>query len=216
VLFFMQLVWWASGLVAAALLLPGCGREQALMSLSSTATEVFSGDVYVQRRGSLRHPGAQTSADEQLFNASGDPVGLTWGRLRSAFAKPFTHCVGRHHTDVRLELDGLVPGGRYSLYYATFGPDSHDPQCLEEDRALALPCAPGRCPSDIDTTSVVADEKGQALFEGQVTGCLLDASRLVYLVAYEMLPKSHPAKMAAGCRRGFGTRAVRQMVVLAR
>jgi hypothetical protein len=197
-----------------ALLLAGCGRGEALRDSSNTSTEVFSDDVYVQRRGVLHHPGAQTSPEEELFNASGEPVGLTWGRLRSAFAKHFTHCVGQQHTDVRLELEGLVPGGHYSLYYATFGPDSHDPECVTGDRALPLQCAPGRCGSENDAAQLVADQKGQAQFEGQVTGCLLDASRLVYLVAYDVFLQK--PRNVSGCSRDFGTRAVRQMVVLAR
>lgn len=39
---------------------------------------------------------------------------------------------GKHagsHTKVRVESSGLVPGGVYSLFYATFGPDSRHPLC---------------------------------------------------------------------------------------
>jgi hypothetical protein len=52
---------------------------------------------------------------------------------------------GKHawpHTEVRVELSGLVPGGVYSHFYATFGFDSRHPLCPAAERSSRWRRAP--------------------------------------------------------------------------
>lgn len=112
----------------AVLLLPsttvanGVDREDA--------TEVFSRDVQVVVNGQLREPNSTTPSDAQLFNVSGSAMGMTWGQWQGATATSRAVSIGgplHPATDFHVSLDGLIPSGVYSIFYATFGPDSQNP-----------------------------------------------------------------------------------------
>jgi hypothetical protein len=71
-------------------------------------------------------PDRRDLPDADLFNDAGTQLGVTWGRRKGASATAKARTKGKHakpYTEVRSEMSGLVPGGVYSLFYATFGPD---------------------------------------------------------------------------------------------
>jgi hypothetical protein len=149
------------------------------------AVEPFNQDVFVLVNGYLRNPTLETSNDAQLFNAAGTPLEITWGQWKGASATSEARVVkksGGSHTNVEVELSGLVPGGVYSLFYATFEPDSRRPLCPGQERTLPL-VSRDRDQSP-DPSSFVADTNGEAVFRGRVKGRLLRATQVLYTVIY--------------------------------
>jgi len=142
------------------------------------AVEPFAGDVFVVAGGQFRNPTFQTSPDAQLFNVAGTQLGVTWGRWQDASVTAKVRIGGKRatpRTDVRVRLSGLVPGGVYSLFYATFGPDSRHPLCPGAERTLPLVSRDrDQAP---DPSSFVADAGGRADFRARVDGRLLDATQ---------------------------------------
>ena len=124
-------------------------------------------------------------------------------------------------TDVRLSLTGLRPGGVYSVFYGTLGPDSENPLCPGVERTLALPAVKPDA-SALDTSSFTADASGAADFHGSLEGHLLDASQVFFSIVYHSdgltygpLPNAgESSTQGANCRSSFGEDAMRQLLVL--
>src|SRR5437764_9204762 len=119
-------------MVVAALLFtsPSPGRAAGVPDIE---TLLFRGDIFVNDgSGTLINPTTATPNDAPLYNAAGAPLNLTWGRWQSANAFSVavtTRGTGQPQTQVSIRLHGLVPSGVYSIYYATFGPDTINPAC---------------------------------------------------------------------------------------
>jgi hypothetical protein len=210
------------------------GCAVALLLLTSAApamarpdqadfTQVDARDVFVIVGSTLRHPEESTAPDARLFNVAGVPLELTWGQFGAATATAAAKQVGGKkdpQTTVRLTLAGLVPGGVYSLFYLTIGPDSENPLCPGVERSLPLTAAHPRA-TQPDAASFYADAEGRATFRGLVPGALLDAQQLFYTVIYHFNGQSYGNLPNAGefltqganCHSSFGDDAMRQLLV---
>jgi hypothetical protein len=85
-------------------------------------------------------------------------------------------------------LSGLIPGGVYSVFYRTFGPDSITRSAPNEERSRVLPevCNGSDCPAGAES-EVVASGRGTAHYRGRVEGlCLLDAETVLFDVIYHL------------------------------
>ena len=128
-------------------------------------------------------------------------------------------CAGDGSTLVRLRLRGLIPGGVYSIFYRTFGPDSPNALCPNEERSVLVPDArpPQTCPPPQPDSRLVADADGKASFLGRVTClCLLDAATVLLDVIYhangqtygalpnqlEFQTQIRPCPTGSGCQLG--------------
>jgi hypothetical protein len=209
-------------MAASALLLvsPCAGAGQVDREASVL---VFPNDVFVLVGGFLRNPDGLTPPEAELHNVDGASVGATWGQFEGASATATAHCIGNPaapRTSARITLTGLIPGGIYSVFYATFGPDTDNPLCPGVERTLALTSfhPEGQLP---DASSFVADENGDAEYRGEVSGCLLDADRLVYALIYHATGQTyHPlpnlgefVTQGPECRDSYGYDAMRQLVI---
>lgn len=193
---------------------------------------IFSRDVFVLAGASLVNPDAETDPGEQLFNvaglalttALGNP--LTWGEWSAASATSRTATIGGPNgprTDVRISLSDLVPGGVYSVFYATFEPDSEHPLCPGVERLLPLDGLKPNADAP-DANSFVADATGGADFHGRVDGDLLAATQLFYSVVYHGDGETYypfpnrgeflTHENGTGCRSSFGHDAMRHLLVL--
>jgi hypothetical protein len=206
---------------SAYLLVSPCARAGQVdreVNLSPVAN-----DVFVVDGGFLRNPDGSTPLDAQLRNVAGTSLGVTWGQFKSASATATAHCIGSPaapRTSVRITLTGLIPGGIYSIFYATFGPDSDDPLCPGVDRTVPLTAfhPENQLP---DASSFVADENGDAEYRSEVEGCLLDAGKLVYAVIYHANGQTyHPLPnlgefltQGPDCRDSYGADAMRQLLI---
>lgn len=205
----------------AVLLLPstavanGVDREDA--------TEVFSRDVQVVVNGQLRDPNSTTPSDAQLFNVSGAAMGMTWGQWQGATATSRAVSIGgplHPATDFHVSLDGLIPSGVYSIFYATFGPDSVNPLCPNAERILPVPSIFKN--QQPDASSFIADEQGSADFHGRVEGHVLDAQQVLLSIIYhfdghtygELPNRGESVTQGPDCRSSFGEDAMRQLNVL--
>jgi hypothetical protein len=292
----------AAGLVALGV--AGCGdgviadgdpasRHAALIDRADSV-ESFAGDVFVLDNGQLRNPTGTTAADAPLFNVAGTPLDLTWGQWSAAQATSVASCRHDGSTDATLEFSNLVPGGVYSVFYVTFGPDSRNPACPSQERGLPLlrkvpafcsaggasggaggarsgasasspghdhddpadhdqgPGNDGRehgssdrdgdgdvdghdvalgkrrtlhrhaCGGGPDPSSFVADASGRARYRAHVDGCLLEATKLDFMLIYHFDGQTYHPLANRGesvtqgdqCRSSYGADAMRQLVVL--
>ncbi|MBI2571843.1 MAG: hypothetical protein HYV63_32945 [Candidatus Schekmanbacteria bacterium] len=199
--------------LAAPAAAEGVDREDAL--------QIFNRDVYWIEGVTLRNPTADTPADAPLFNVVGAGMGITWGQFQMATATSRAHCVaGDGRTDVRLRLSGLIPNGVYSVFYGTLQPDSENPLCPGVERTLALISKDAE--QQPDFASFVADENGDADFQGRVDGCLFDALQVFFSVIYHFYGTTYGELPNAGeyltqgsdCRSSFGEDAMRQLLIL--
>jgi hypothetical protein len=123
--------WLAGGLLAIAVL-AGASAAIAAAPDRQDALQAFDRDVYVIVGASLRNPTADTPGDARLFSVVGAALPATWGEWQGASARSQVRTQpgnGGPSTDVRLTLSGLIPGGVYSVFYGTLGPDSEHPLC---------------------------------------------------------------------------------------
>jgi hypothetical protein len=209
----------------ASLLLALCAAASPAIAKpdKSSSTEPLTRDVYAIVGVSLRNPTDDTSPDAALFNVAGVNLDVTWGQFSGATATAVAKQTGgsKHpRTDVNLDIRGLIPGGVYSVFYLTEGPDSENPLCPGVERSLPL-TAPHPSPDQPDAASFVADDGGSAKFHGTADGALLDAQVLGYELVYHFdgqtwgsLP-NHGEFNTQGpnCRSSFGEDAFRQIVV---
>jgi hypothetical protein len=155
-------------------------------------------DVYVLVGSLLHNPAGfctaepcapgETSPDQPLFNLVGTPLGLTWGQFQAVDASSRVSCRNDGTTVIRLRLIGLIPNGVYSIFYKTFGPDSSNLFCPNEERSRVVPnaCHGPECTGLPPDSKVVADENGETSFVGSVDGCLLDATTTLLDVIYHL------------------------------
>jgi hypothetical protein len=183
--------------------------------------EIFGNDTFVLYGGILRYPDESTASNEQLYNVVGTSLGITWGEWQQAEAVSSRAQQVGNRTDVRIELAGLIPGGVYSVFYTTFGPDSTSPACPDVERSLPL-TAFGHEPPGPDASSFVAGFDGAAVYHGRVDGRFLDAQELVLSIiyhgdgqAYDPFP-NRGEQLTAGpdCRSSFGADAMRQLLIV--
>lgn len=191
---------------------------------TADAVQVFSRDVFEIVGSTLRNPTPDTSPDAPLFNNAGVNLDTTWDAWRQAGAQSRVteHGSSRNpRTEVRLSLTGLRPGGVYSIFYGTLGPDSENPLCPGVERTLALPAVKPAADAP-DAASFIADGSGAAEFRGAVDGHLLDAAQVFFSVVYHSNGETYSELPNAGefltqgqnCRSSFGEDAMRQLLVL--
>ena len=159
--------------------------------------DAFRLDVFVVVGGHLQNPvgfctaepcpAGETSPSTPLFALVGIPLGVTWGEWQSASATSRVQCKNDGTMDVRVRLSGLIPNAVYSLFYRTFGPDSINPFCPNEERSLVVPgpCNGPNCPNPPNST-IVTDQNGQSSYVGTVNSCLLSASTVLLDVIYHL------------------------------
>ncbi len=215
---------------AVVLLLGPLGDAASAAQNHADAVEVYGDDVFVIVGSTLRHPTATTSPDAVLFTSSGirmetgptDPV--TWGEWSAASATSTADTIGgpkQRRTDVRIRMSGLVPGGTYSIFWGTLGPDSEQPLCPRVERTLPLDAlhADRNAP---DRNSFVAGASGASEYRGRVDGALLDADQVFFTVVFHFLGESsYPfpnigelRTQGANCRSSFGDDSMRHLLIL--
>lgn len=128
----------------------------------------------------------ETSPNEALFTLSGSPLGLTWGEFQMIGADSRVSCRKDGTTNVKINLTGLVPNSVYSVFYRTFGPDSANPFCPNEERSVVVPnlCKGSQCQGLQPDSKILSDVNGTATFAGRVNDCLLDATTTLLDVIY--------------------------------
>jgi hypothetical protein len=182
----------------------------------------FARDVFVIVGSTLRNPTDTTANDARLFNVAGVSLETTWGAWKSAAATSTARELGgarNPRTRVQITLQGLIPGGVYSLFYGTLAPDSENPLCPGVERTLALTSTDRR--QSPDASSFVADARGGAEFTAEVDAHLFDALQVFYTVIYHFdgrtygpLPnRGEYLTQGTSCRSSFGEDAMRQLVI---
>jgi hypothetical protein len=218
--------------VAGALLLHSPLAHPALAASRdhADAVKVYADDVFEIVGSTLRHPTTTTDAGAPLFTDSGvrveasPGVALTWGRWSAATATSAASVTGgRKHprTDVDISLSGLIPGGLYSIFWGTLGPDSEQPLCPGVERTLPLD-AVHPANGAPDANSFVAGAAGAATYRGRTAGALLDATQVFFSVVYHFngetaYPFPNVGELRTqgpNCRSSFGEDAMRQLLVL--
>lgn len=183
---------------------------------------VFRGDVFVNNGGALVNPTTANPGNTALFNVAGAPLKLTWGQWQRASALSEAMTIGdasQPKTEVGIILHGLVPGGVYSIYYATFGPDTINPACPAVEHYL--PLVKLRASGLPDPASFVADANGNAQYLARVDGNLLSAVKVVYNVIYHYdghtyypLPnRGEYLTQGSSCRSSYGVDDGRQLLI---
>ena len=180
----------------------------------SDGFEVLARDVYVTYGQALIHPQVDTASTEPLYNVAAIALGVTWGDWKAASG---TSRAARHGagTDVRVELQRLVPGGLYSVFHYTIGPDTAHPGCPGE-RMLPLDAF-----HTAGTNSFVADPAGSARYRGTVAGDPLAAAQFVIAVIYHADGQTYYPFPNRGeyltqgpdCRSSFGHDAMRHVFI---
>jgi hypothetical protein len=219
---------------AAAVITPSGLRAAGAATIVDQAdgVEVFERDVREIVVSTLRTPDADTDPDEPLFNvagvalesAPGDPV--TWGEWSSASASSDVVVVqtpGGRITRVRLVLSGLVPGGLYSAFWGTLGPDSEQPLCPHVERTLPLD-VPGGGGGRPAPNAFVADARGNAAYVGEVNRDLFTARQVFFQIVWQFsggtsYPFPNRGELltqvpAPECRSSFGEDAMRHLLIL--
>ena len=207
---------------AALLALPLASPAVALPD-HADAIDVYARDVYVVVGSTLRNPTAATDPSAPLFTDAGIALERTWGQWSGAAASSRVSVIGgpnQPRTDVRLTLGGLVPGGLYSAFWGTLGPDSEQPLCPNVERTLPLDVFPTA--SGPTLNSFHADAAGSADFRGRVDGDLLSATQVFFTVVYHFFgeaPYPFPnlgefLTQGDTCRSSFGSDSMRHLVIL--
>ena len=216
------------GLIAMVVCATLAAPVAAFFNDRENAVEPIGVDVYVSAGGVLKNPVGhcqvepcgvfETLPSAALFSVVGIPLGLTWGEWQNADGTSRVRCLDDGSTEVRVRLRGLIPGGVYSLFYRTFGPDSRNPLCPTEERSLVVAdvCNGRDCPTAPDSLAI-AGPRGRALFRGRVDGtCLLDATQVFLDVVYhfdgntwgalpnhlEFLTQVQPCQGSTDCESG--------------
>ena len=191
---------------------------------TADAVQVYDRDVSVIVGSTLRNPTADTDPGAPLFTDTGIAMDLTWGEWSAATAASRASVIGgpnHPRTDIRLSLAGLVPGGLYSVYWGTLGPDSEQPLCPGVERTLPLDAAGSTAKAPAPNAFVV-DATGTVDFHGRVGGDLLDATQVFVTVVYHFYGEtSYPfpnrgeyLTQGEDCRSSFGQDSMRHLIVL--
>lgn len=213
----------AASLALAGALLAGGPPAHAAPADTEDAVQVHQRDVFVIVGSTLREPTADTDPSARLFTNTGIALEVTWGEWSAATATSRASVVGglkQPRTDVRLSLAGLVPGGLYSVFWGTLGPDSEHPLCPGVERTLPLDAVGGgEAPAP---NAFVVDETGTARYHGRVEGDLLDATQVFFSVVYHFYSEtSYPfpnrgelLTQGDDCRSSYGEDSMRHLLVL--
>jgi hypothetical protein len=230
-------VRWTGGMDPAVLQADGTDKEDAV--------DGFRLDVYVLVGTQLVNPigfctvepcgPGETSPTAPLFNLTGSTLDMTWGTFQMVAARSRVNCERNGTTIIRVRLANLRPNAVYSLFYRTFGPDSINPRCIAQERSIVVPerCTGRRC-TPVEDSRIETDAKGEAAYVGEVAGCLLEATTLLFDVIYHLngttygsLPNqlefqtqnplgctdtSQPG--CNTCQSSFGNDAMRQAVII--
>jgi hypothetical protein len=211
--------------LAAALLTPRAAWSALIASDYADAVQVYPRDLYVIVGATLRNPDATTPSSAPLFNEAGVNLNVTWGQwIRVSVTSAMrvsTVLFGGYKTEVSLSLKGLVPGGVYSVFYGTIGPDSENALCPGVERTLPFPTSDtsGFHP---DASSFVADSSGSATYAGRVGGNLFAADQVYITIVYHADGRTYHPLPNAGeyltqdrtCRSSFGQDAFRHLLIL--
>ena len=213
-----------ASLALAGALIPFASAAHASPPDTADAVEVYERDVFVIVGSTLRNPTADTDPGAPLFTNSGVGMGLTWGEWSAATAASRASAIGgpnHPRTDIRLSLAGLVPGGLYSVFWGTIGPDSEQPLCPGVERTLPLDAA-GSTATAPAPNAFVVDATGSVDVHGRVDGDLLDATQVFVTVVYHLFGEtSYPfpnrgeyLTQGENCRSSFGEDSMRHLIVL--
>jgi hypothetical protein len=212
-------------LLSAALMVGGPAQGAQLARDQADYVELYPRDLYVIVGATLRNPDATTPATAPLFNQAGVGLGVTWGQWGRASATSTmyvtTKLFGGYKTEAQISLKGLVPGGVYSVFYGTLGPDSENPLCPGVERTLPFPTPDTSAPHP-DASSFVADSTGAATYLARVSGNLFAASQVYITIvyhadhrAYHPLPnRGEYLTQGSNCRSSFGEDAFRHLMIL--
>lgn len=230
----------AEGLVVAAAAAGAVAGSPTGLQAAVAATiidkadgvEVYERDVHEIVGSTLRTPDADTDLDAPLFNVAGVRLEsqpsdvVTWGEWSSASATSDVVVVqtpGGRITRVRLVLSGLVPGGLYSAFWGTLGPDSEQPLCPRVERTLPLD-VPGGGGGRPAPNAFVADGQGNAAYVGEVGHDLFTARQVYFQVVWQFIggtnyPFPNRGEFltqlpAPECRSSFGDDAMRHLQIL--
>lgn len=189
---------------------------------------VFARDVFVVVGNALRNPDSTTHPDRPLFTSTAISLGppdlpslVTWGDWARASATS-TVRTSKSGTDVRLRLSGLIPGGLYSVFWGTLGPDSEHPGCPGVERTLPLDAHKPARGADAPN-AFRAGTDGAADYRGQVDRNLMAAQQVFFNVVFHFAGRTAYPFPNIGeqrtqhdefCRSSFGEDAMRHLVVL--
>jgi hypothetical protein len=216
-------VFAATVVAACALAAPGVAAAPD----REDGVQVYARDTFEIVGSTLRTPDAGTDPAATLYTVSAvrlerpDGTPITWGAWSEATATSTARLSGAA-TDVRIALNGLVPGGRYSVYWGTLGPDSEQPLCPGVERTLPLDAFPAAQPGGGDPNAFVAGADGSADYRGRAPVRLLDAQQAFLSVVYHFAPGStYPfpnrgelLTQGETCRSSFGDDTMRHMLIL--
>lgn len=214
----------AVAIAVAGALVPFGPAAHASPADVADGVQVYSRDVFVIVGSTLRNPTAETDPGAPLFTNAGVNMNLTWGEWSAATATSRASVIGgpnQPRTDIRLSLAGLVPGGLYSVYWGTIGPDSEQSLCPGVERTLPLDGAGSTAKAPAPNAFVV-DATGTADYHGRVDGDLFDATQVFVTVVYHLFGQtSYPfpnlgeyLTQGGTCRSSFGEDSMRQLIVL--
>jgi hypothetical protein len=215
----------AAGVAAALLPAPASGVIGAIGTVDREDQVVkFAADVFVQGADSqLENPTPSTDPTAPLYNIAGTSLNRTWGQFRAASATSRMRQTSgpKAHTDVTIEMWGLIPRGVYSVFYVTFDPDTRNKLCPSAERGIALKDPTPRANAP-DASSFIADATGRATFDGRASGRLLNATIVDLIVIYHFDGKTYGALANQGewatqgpdCRSSYGADAMRQLVIV--
>lgn len=213
--------------VVAALTVVGLsGVASAAPADQADFVQIFNRDVNEIVGPNLLVPDASTDPSAQLYSDTGIALDITWGEWSAASATSQAKVIGGANnakTDFRIELTGLMPGGLYSVFWGTFGPDSEQPLCPGVERTLPL----DRVGADggQDPNSFRAGADGSATYHGRTEGDLFQAMQVFLSVVYRLYeePSSYPFPNLAelftqgeNCRSSYGEDAMRHLLVFQR
>lgn len=219
--------WLRAAVVAAAAATlvagPSAGVAAAAPADPADFVQVFNRDVNVIVGPNLVEPGAGTDPAAPLFTDTGIAMGVTWGQWSASTAASRARVAGgaaNARTDFRVTFAGLVPGGLYSVFWGTLGPDSEQPLCPGVERTLPLDRVGGA--GDFDPNSFRAGPDGAATYHGRTAGDLFAAQQVFLSVVYRFFEgeSTYPFPnrgewLTAGddCRSSFGEDAMRHLLV---
>jgi hypothetical protein len=177
--------------------------------------EILSRDVFVIYGQNLLNPIPESQPDEPLYNLAAFDLGVTWGQWSAATAASRATRLGGR-TDIRISAQGLVPGGIYSVFFFTIGPDTEQPLCPGVERMLPVDRfqKPG-------TNAFVADAAGGAAYRGEIAGDPLSATQFVIQLVYHADGQTYypfPNRgefltQGPNCRSSFGHDAMRHLLI---
>ncbi len=184
------------------------------------AVKTYTRDVFVIVGSTLRNPDETTANSAPLFNNAGVNLSVTWGKWKAATGTSAMRWVNGTQTRDTLHLRGLIPGGVYSVFYITLGPDSENPKCQGGvERAVQFRST--NVNQSPDRSSFRARADGTADFYASVAKNLLAASQVYVELIFHSDGKTYGALPNKGeyltwnsatCRSSFGDDAMRQFL----